>query len=79
LRAGIEKETEGAILVSTRHSPRQFPLRPYSVSKNSQHLLTLRRQTPLLEPASSRLKAFDKPRAILTGKRAEAHLQPRAE
>src|SRR5450756_3063947 len=30
LRGGIEEETEGAILVSTRHGPRQFPLHPYS-------------------------------------------------
>jgi hypothetical protein len=30
LRAGIEKETEGVTLVSTRHSAPQFPLRPYS-------------------------------------------------
>jgi hypothetical protein len=28
--AGIEKETEGVTLVSTRHSPRQFPLHPYT-------------------------------------------------
>ena len=28
LRAGIEKETEGVAPVSTRHSLRQFPLRP---------------------------------------------------
>jgi hypothetical protein len=27
---GIEKETEAVALVSTRHSPRQFPLRPYT-------------------------------------------------
>src|SRR5450756_2172788 len=30
LRAGIQKETEGVTLVSTRHGPRQFPLRPYT-------------------------------------------------
>ena len=30
LRSRIEKETEGLTLVSTRHSPRQFPLHPYS-------------------------------------------------
>jgi len=30
LRGGIEKETEGVTLVSTRHSPQQFPLHPYS-------------------------------------------------
>ena len=30
--AGIEKETEGVTLVSMRHSPRQFPLRPYNYS-----------------------------------------------
>jgi hypothetical protein len=30
LRGGFENETEGAILVSTRHSPRQLPLRPHS-------------------------------------------------
>src|SRR5664280_2685379 len=29
-RAGIERETEGVSLVSTRHSPRQFPLHPYT-------------------------------------------------
>jgi hypothetical protein len=34
LRGGIEEETEGAILVSTRHGPRQFPLHPY----NDNHL-----------------------------------------
>ena len=31
--AGIEKETEGVTLVSTRHSPRQFPFHPYSGRK----------------------------------------------
>src|SRR5450759_2738855 len=30
LRAGIEKEIEGVTLVSTRHSPSQFPLHPCS-------------------------------------------------
>jgi len=30
LRAGIERETEGVTLVSTRHGARQFPLRPYN-------------------------------------------------
>jgi hypothetical protein len=30
LRAGIEKETEGATLVSTRQSLRRFPLHPYN-------------------------------------------------
>jgi hypothetical protein len=30
LRAGIEKETEGLTLVSTRHSAPQFPLHPYN-------------------------------------------------
>src|ERR1035437_5432178 len=30
LRGRIEKETEGVALVSTRHSPRRFPLHPYS-------------------------------------------------
>ena len=35
LRAGTEKETEGVTLVSTRHSPRQFPLRPYSMANRS--------------------------------------------
>jgi hypothetical protein len=37
LRAGIEKETEGATLVSTRHSPRQFPLHPYTWYNNEHH------------------------------------------
>src|ERR1019366_41330 len=30
LRTGIEKETEGVALVSTRHSAPQFPLPPYT-------------------------------------------------
>src|SRR5450756_2010219 len=30
LRAGIEKETEGVTLVSTRHTSRQFTLHPYN-------------------------------------------------
>jgi hypothetical protein len=30
LQAGIEKETEGVTLVSTRHSAPQFPLHPYN-------------------------------------------------
>jgi hypothetical protein len=33
-RAGIEKETEGVPLVSTRHSAPQFPLHPYNVSES---------------------------------------------
>jgi hypothetical protein len=32
LRGGIQKETEGVTLVSTRHSAPQFPLRPYKSS-----------------------------------------------
>jgi len=32
LRAGIEKETEGVTLVSTRQTSRQFPLRPYNLN-----------------------------------------------
>jgi hypothetical protein len=36
LRGGIEEETEGAILVSTRHGPRQFPLHPYSLRQHVQ-------------------------------------------
>jgi len=30
---GIEKETEGVALVCARHSPRQIPLRPYTLHK----------------------------------------------
>ena len=33
LRGGIEKETDGMTLVSTRHSPRQFPLHPYILER----------------------------------------------
>lgn len=35
LRPGIEKETEGVTLVSRRHRPRQFPLRPYTPTGES--------------------------------------------
>jgi hypothetical protein len=55
LRGGIEKETEGVTLVSTRQSPRQFPLRPYTqwelwgpLSRTDQRLATangVRRRT----------------------------------
>src|SRR5664279_3584303 len=38
LWAGIEKETEGVTLVSTRHSPRQFPLQPYSEGRRPRGL-----------------------------------------
>jgi hypothetical protein len=45
LRAGIEKETEGVTLVSTRHTSRQFPLHPYRgallVSQGGRKLLSL--------------------------------------
>jgi hypothetical protein len=36
LRTGIEKETEGVSLVSTRHRPPQFPLPPYTIRVASQ-------------------------------------------
>jgi hypothetical protein len=34
LRAGIAKKLTGVTLVSARHSPRQFPLHPYSGLQN---------------------------------------------
>jgi hypothetical protein len=37
LRAGIEKATEGVTLVSTRHSPPQFPSHPYSIMHALDH------------------------------------------
>ena len=39
LRAGIEKETEGLTLVSTRHSALQFPLHPYRRGEKARKLV----------------------------------------
>jgi hypothetical protein len=47
LPAGIEKETEGVTLVSTRHSAPQFPLHPYTVRRLSSSLSPTARSSPL--------------------------------